>query len=129
MMLARLRIVPHFVVGRMIRVHVLEFAMRTGADPVTDASGVSLRTGRDETAIAMMAMLRGEGAGRGKTNRRQRAQIYQPAQKRFTLKHYSLSPVCVDCAAVRGSLRNQPEIEQTPLRETRLSTHASEYKR
>lgn len=57
MMLARLRIVTHLVMRRMIGIHVLELAMRTGALPVTNAARMILRAGGDEAAVVMMAML------------------------------------------------------------------------
>ena len=78
-MLARLRVVTHLVMRRMIRVHVLEFAMRTGTGPVTNASGVSLRAACDETAFMMVAVLRGEGDGRREAKRRTGAEANKKA--------------------------------------------------
>lgn len=55
---ARVRIIPHFVMRRVVRVHVPEFAVRTMADPVTNASCVILWRCRDETALAMVFVMR-----------------------------------------------------------------------
>lgn len=41
----------------MIGIHVLQFTMRTGTDPVTNATGMILGSRRDKTAIAAMAMM------------------------------------------------------------------------
>ena len=93
-MLPCLRIVTHFVMRRVIGIHVLQFAVRTGADPVTNASGVGLRARRDETSFVMMAVLRGESAGRREADRRKSAQACERTQKFLSLEHVSLSPVC-----------------------------------
>ena len=105
-MLPCLRIVTHFMMRRVIGIHVLQFTMRTGADPVTNASGVGLRARRDEAPLVMVAVLRSESAGRREADRRKCAQTCERAQKCFSLEHVSLSPVYVDCVAVCDSIDN-----------------------
>ena len=93
MMLARLRVVTHFVMRRMIGIHVLELAMRTGADIMAYASGVPLRAGGDKAAITVMTVLRRKGAGRRETNGCKCAQTDQHARHCFFPEHLSFSPV------------------------------------
>lgn len=92
-MFARLRIVTHFVMRRMIGVHVLELPMRTGANVMTNPSGVPLRAGGDEATLMMMTMLRRKGAGWRETYARKCAQTNQNARYRFSPEHLSFSPV------------------------------------
>ena len=47
----------HFVMRRVIRVHMLEFSMRARAHPMTNATRVVLRAGGDEAAFSMMTVV------------------------------------------------------------------------
>ena len=77
MMLSRFRIVTHLVMRRVVGVHVLELAMRTGAHPVANAARMILRAGGDEAAFVMMTMLRGERICRREADSRQSANTDQ----------------------------------------------------
>ena len=92
-MFAGLRVVTHFVMRRVIGIHVLEFAMRTGADKMTYASGVPLRAGGDEAALMVMTVLRREGAGRRETDASKCAQTDHHARQCYSPEHLSFSPV------------------------------------
>ena len=50
-------VITHFVMGRMIGIHVLEFTMWARTYPVAYAARVILRGRRDEAAISMMAVM------------------------------------------------------------------------
>jgi hypothetical protein len=47
----------HFVMRRVIRIHVLELSMRARANPVTNATRVVLRAGGDKAAFSMMTVV------------------------------------------------------------------------
>jgi hypothetical protein len=57
MMRVCFRVIMHFVMRRVIRVHVLEFSMRAWAHPMTNATRVVLRAGGDEAAFSMMTVM------------------------------------------------------------------------
>ena len=57
MMRVCFRVIMHFVMRRVIRIHVLEFSMRAWAHPMTNASRVVLRAGGDKAAFSMMTVL------------------------------------------------------------------------
>jgi len=50
-------IISHFVMRRMVGIHVPELAMRTGIDPMTNAPGVILRGCRDKATFAVMPVM------------------------------------------------------------------------
>jgi hypothetical protein len=58
MMRLRVGIIAHFVMRRVIRVHMPEFPMRTRTHPVTNASRMILRRRCNKAAFAVMSMMR-----------------------------------------------------------------------
>ncbi len=52
-----MRIISHFMMQRVVGIHVPELTMRTGIDPMTNASGMILRGCRDKAAFAVMSVM------------------------------------------------------------------------